>query len=168
MAPRHLSSRAPKSNAKPRKDHTPQASTSTNASSRGYAARQERKRALDVEDAYDLGADGSGFARKKNRRAGVALELSRDDAAAAGSGSDGDESEAGEGGVGLDADLRAKIARRMQEDTVASEDDEEIESDDAFDEGDKERYGGYSFASDNKVCLEDMCCGWSGPRGLTA
>lgn len=108
----------------------PQAS----ANARGYAQRQQRRSAKqDVGDAYEYSAD-------KIRREKVALELDRDEARA-GSSDDGDG----------DDDLRAVIAKRVQEDAVRSEDDEEIDSDDAFEGSDDERYAALKFAQKKTV-----------------
>ena len=143
MAPRHHQQKS----ARPRQP----AESSSNA--RGYAKRKERKpsTSLDPADAYE-------YAAEKNRRAGVELDLGRDDQARGHGGSDEDSD--GDG-VDLDDNLRAKIARRIQEDHVRSEDDEDIDSDDAFDDEDEQRFGSYKFAQSKKVSVThfplDMC-----------
>lgn len=107
--------------------------TQQSANARGFAKRQERRKTRESrnpDDAYEFDADA------KTRRSKVALDLDRDDEARA-NNSDSD---------GSADDLRARIAKRVQEDTVASEDDEDIDSDDAFAESDNERFAGHKFS----------------------
>lgn len=87
------------------------------------------------------------YAPAKHRRAGVKLSLDREEAMGGGKSS-GDEGE---------TDYRA-LAKRIADvneegGQIESGDDEEIESDGAFEESDEERFAGFSWTSDrNKVC----------------
>ncbi|KAH7105159.1 Utp14-domain-containing protein [Auriculariales sp. MPI-PUGE-AT-0066] len=131
MAPRHHTQK---------RDGSQRAQPSANA--RGYAKRRERKagqQTASFDDAYEFASES----QPRNRRAGVALDLGRDDQARG--AADGDSDSDGSA-VGMDEELRIRIARRMQEDTVLSADDEEVDSDDAFDDEDEERFGSYAFA----------------------
>ncbi|KAG8764610.1 hypothetical protein FRC12_008005, partial [Ceratobasidium sp. 428] len=122
MAPRPV--RAKKSNLK-----------TARANIRGYTARQARKAASGNSlDVYEYTAN-------RVRRAGVPLSLDRDEEAGLGKDDDGDDE--------LDAvkqRLRRQIANGDEDGVVLSDEDEDIESDDAFeDESDEERFANFKF-----------------------
>ena len=125
-----------------------------NNNASGYAKRQERKAAnkklrSDMGDVYDYRQD-------KFRRANVRLQLDKDEEVGFGAGSEEDEEdEDGFGGAG--SGKRPRLIGELDEDEkIDSEDDEEIDSDAAFEESDEERYAGFDFgkrAKDKKVSL---------------
>ncbi|CAE7149155.1 unnamed protein product [Rhizoctonia solani] len=125
MAPRPPRSKKPKSSIK-----------AARANARGYAARQ----ALKSSDALDVYEYSTG----KVRRSGVGLTLDREEEA--GFGRDSDE----EGNTLDDAKekLRLRIANADEDGVVGSDEDEEIDSDAAFeDESDEERFANFKFQS---------------------
>lgn len=117
----------------------------------GYQKRQERKdKARQTGDLYEYTAN-------KNKRAHIALDVDTEELAGqrpSKNGLDDDEE--------LDSDmeaLRRKISANMDGDigVVESEDDEEIDSDGAFEgESDEERFGAFTFAE--KVCHFGLLC----------
>lgn len=137
-----------------------------NANAAGYAKRLERKEkkagaGSSILDVYEYDGNGKGSGRKGlNRRANVGLDVDRDELVGQGgprsskftkkSKGNDDESEEEEndeeGGAGA---LRRKIAANMEADfgVVESEDDESVDSDDAFEgESDEERFANFKFA----------------------
>src|SRR6266550_8307577 len=98
----------------------------------GYAKRQSRnaKKHTSVDDVYE-------YVPGKSRRSNVRLELDKDESKEFGIGNDGE--------IGDDVDreaLRARLVGEAEEDDViASGDDEEIDSDGAFEESDEKRFG---------------------------
>ncbi|KAG9124690.1 hypothetical protein FRC07_010612 [Ceratobasidium sp. 392] len=105
------------------------------ANIRGYTARQARKAASgNALDVYE-------YTASRVRRAGIPLALDREEE----TGPSKDEDENDE----LDEvkqKLRRHIADGDEEGVVLSDDDEEIESDDAFeDESDEERFANFKF-----------------------
>ncbi|KAF8756069.1 Utp14 protein [Rhizoctonia solani] len=123
MAPRPPRSKKPKSSLK-----------ASRANARGYAARK----ALKSSDALDVYEYSTG----KVRRSGVGLSLGREEET--GLGKDSDEED-----KGLDEvkeNLRLRIANADEDGVVGSDDDEEIDSDAAFeDESDEERFANFKF-----------------------
>ena len=111
----------------------------------GYAKRKSLKgKALaDASDVYE-------YQPEKVRRAKVKLLLEKDEA----QGLAGDDSDA-EGS--LSGRPRPRLVGEDDEDDhIGSDEDEEIDSDAAFDESDEEQFAGFSFAS-NKVRTLDNC-----------
>ena len=101
------------------------------ANALGYAKRQSRKAKsrTSVDDVYE-------YVHEKSRRSNVRLELDKDESKEYGIGNDGEI----EDGVDKEA-LRARlIGEREDDEGVASNDDEEIDSDGAFEESDEERF----------------------------
>ena len=118
---------------KPRPSHS-------KANAAGYAKRHSKK----AKAINGLGSDFYEYAPEATRRSKVALDLDRDEAAEYGVGLDGDN-EARE-------ELRARlIGENGDSEMIDDADDEEIDSDAAFEESDEERFAGFSFA--NKVCI---------------
>jgi len=121
-------------------------SASRNAS--GYKKRQERKKNnVQMDDLYE-------FSAAKNKRAGITLDMDREERAGYDPSRNGatDEDDLD---VGMET-LRRKISASMEGDVgiVESEDDEDIDSDEAFEgESDEERFGNFKFA--HKVCVYD-------------
>lgn len=112
----------------------------------GYQKRQERKdKARQLDDLYE-------YTTEKNKRAHVELNIDREELAGLGSSKNGFDDD-----DKMDSDmetLRQKISANMDGDfgVVDSEDDEDIDSDEAFEgESDEERFGNFKFAG--KVCL---------------
>ncbi|KAG6813718.1 hypothetical protein H0H92_008126 [Tricholoma furcatifolium] len=101
----------------------------------GYAKRQSKKaKILGSGDVYE-------YAPEATRRSKVALDLDRDEAAEY-AGLDGDDEARQE--------LRARlIGENGDDEMIDSEDDEEIDSDAAFEESDEERFAGF-FSAKNK------------------
>ncbi|KAG8927039.1 hypothetical protein FRC02_008526, partial [Tulasnella sp. 418] len=109
----------------------------------GYAKRQERKNKnkIGLSDIYEYAEEGS------SKRSKVEMGFTREELADMGRVASG--SEDGDG----DDDKIARLGGNMDEDAmVLSEDDEEIESDDAFEgESDEERFSGFKFAEKAKT-----------------
>lgn len=108
------------------------------ANARGFAARQARKAvAGDALDVYE-------YSTGKVRRAGVALSLDREEEA--GLGKKRDEDDEGDDLDDMKEKLRLRIANGDEEGVVLSDEDEEIDSDGAFeDESDEERFANFKF-----------------------
>ncbi|KAH7334553.1 Utp14 protein-domain-containing protein [Rhizoctonia solani] len=125
MAPRPPRSKKPKSSLK-----------AARANARGYAARH----ALKSSDALDVYEYSTG----KVRRSGVGLSLDREEET--GLGKDSDEEDGGLDEV--KEKLRLRIANVDEDGAVGSDEDEEIDSDGAFeDESDEERFENFKFKS---------------------
>lgn len=96
----------------------------------GYARRQsvkDKKRSQNIGDLYEYEQDAAP------RRSKVRLELDREEEQEFGGLDDMDEAQRD--------NLRARLIGENEDDEkVASEDDEEIDSDAAFEESDEERY----------------------------
>ena len=108
------------------------------ANAAGYAKRQARKvKAGALSDVYE-------HQQQRVRRDKVKLDLDRDEEA--------DRGFAGSDDEGFDRDaLRARlIGENVDNEMIDSEDDEELDSDAAFESGDEEQYAGFSFGK--KVC----------------
>ncbi|KAK1223331.1 hypothetical protein PQX77_013808 [Marasmius sp. AFHP31] len=127
--------------SKPRR---PKGPNKHNAS--GYAKRQARKAAKSGEgksadrfddDIYEYAPEQESDTRTA-RRSKVALDLDKDEELGAGFGFGGD----GEQDMDVD-DLRMKARLLGEGDTVDTDDDEEIDSDAAFEESDEERFAGF-------------------------
>lgn len=149
------------SNKRPRKFNAPKNSATAKSSkfskrqadfnASGYAKRQQRnaakKQGAGLDDVYDYRQD-------KVRRANVRLQLDKDEEAGFGAGSDDDEDEDIEEGGG---NRRPRLIGELDDDErIASEDDEEIDSDAAFEESDEERFAGFDFgkrAKEKKVSI---------------
>ncbi|KAG6856329.1 hypothetical protein H0H87_005530 [Tephrocybe sp. NHM501043] len=109
------------------------------ANAAGYAKRHSRK----AKTLNGLDSDVYEYAPEAARRSKIALDLDRDEAAEYGVGLDGDN-EAGE-------ELRARlIGENGEDEMIDSDDDEEIDSDAAFEESDEERFAGFFSAKDKK------------------
>ncbi|KAJ8086965.1 hypothetical protein PM082_005790 [Marasmius tenuissimus] len=126
------------------KSRHPKGPNKHNAS--GYAKRQARKAAKSGEgksadrfddDIYEYAPEQESDTRTA-RRSKVALDLDKDEELGAGFGFGGD----GEQDMDMD-DLRMKARLLGEGDTVDTDDDEEIDSDAAFEESDEERFAGF-------------------------
>jgi U3 small nucleolar RNA-associated protein 14 len=124
-----------------------------NANAAGYAKRQSRKaEKLDnLSDVYE-------YQPGKVKRSKVTLELDRDEAFGydrEGGGGGGGGSDDGDGGEdNRRRELRARLVGETDGDEkLDSGDDEEIDSDGAFEETDEERFAGFNFTSSSKVRL---------------
>jgi len=109
----------------------------------GYEKRQARKAksGAGTSDLYE-------HIPEKTRRSKVGLDLDRDEALEYGVGIDGANEEEREA-------LKARlIGENVDDEEIASEDDEEIDSDAAFEESDEERFAGF-FSS--KVYFNPLC-----------
>jgi len=115
-------------------------SRSHKANATGYARRHSLK-AKTLSDVYEYAPDS------RTRRLKVTLEIGRDEAAEIGLGRGGvksdDERMDGE-------DMRTKARLIGEGDMIDSGDDEDIDSDTAFEESDEERFAGFSF--NHQVC----------------
>lgn len=101
------------------------------ANAAGYAKRLSRKpKAGLASDVYE-------YAPEISRRAKVTLDLDREEAAEYGVGMDGDNDEDRE-------EMRARlIGENGDNEMIDSGDDEEIDSDAAFEESDEDRFAGF-------------------------
>ncbi|KAG6901574.1 hypothetical protein C0995_010342 [Termitomyces sp. Mi166 len=113
------------------------------ANAAGYAQRHSKK----AKALKGLGSDIYEYAPEAIRRSKVALDLDRDEATEYGVGLDGDNDAREE--------LRARlIGENGDDEIIDSADDEEIDSDAAFEESDEERFAG--FFSTKKVSVETV------------
>ena len=110
------------------------------ANATGYAKRQARKPKGRSDDVYE-------YEPEVLKRSNITLDLDQDEAAEHGVGIDGGNDEDGE-------QLRARlIGEGGENEGIDSGDDEEIDSDAAFEESDEERFAGF-FS--NKVRLQNI------------
>ncbi|KAF5312924.1 hypothetical protein D9619_002453 [Psilocybe cf. subviscida] len=128
------------------------AQSRTEANVAGYEARQARKAQTQAASA-DL---YEHVQEKGGRRARVGLDLDRDEAMEYGVGTDGGgawESGGLDGvGEGEREALRARLLGEHEDDEqVASGDDEELDSDAAFEESDEERFAGFFSSKKSKA-----------------
>ena len=109
----------------------------------GYAKRKSLKgKALaDASDIYE-------YQPEKVRRGKVRLDLEKDELQGVG----GDDSD-GEGSVSGRVRPRL-VGENDEDDRIGSDEDEEIDSDAAFDESDEEQFAGFNFSSNKvRVCI---------------
>ncbi|KAL6304845.1 Utp14 protein-domain-containing protein [Sparassis latifolia] len=114
----------------------------------GYAKRQQSLKSKtpsggrrDISDVYD-------YQPEKVRRSKVGLQVGRDEWAGF-TGGDGTEDEEETGGPS--GGRRPRLVGENDNDSgIGSEDDEEIDSDEAFEESDEERFAGFDFSHKNK------------------
>ncbi|KIM82209.1 hypothetical protein PILCRDRAFT_820590 [Piloderma croceum F 1598] len=112
------------------------------ANATGYAKRHslKAKTLAGLSDVYEYAPDS------KTRRSKVTLEISRNEAAEIGLGRGGGESD----DEGMDGeDMRTKARLIGEGDVIDSGDDEDIDSDAAFEESDEERFAGFGFNRQN-------------------
>ena len=124
----------------------PQRSNQKASNAAGYAKRKatRSKTTSNVSDIYE-------FEQEKVRRAKVKLQLEKDELAGAPGEESGSEAEE-ERGHGKQ-ELRPRLVGEDDNDEgIAEEDDEDIDSDAAFDESDEDRFAGFDF-SHSKVRL---------------
>ncbi|KAF8310820.1 Utp14-domain-containing protein [Clavulina sp. PMI_390] len=146
--PKRSGGRPAFSSAKPSGSRSKASNVSRNVS--GYQRRQEKKAKSTLQPASD---DLYEYAPGKNKRARVELKVDREELVG--------ETSSKHRGLDDDADdvdsdveaLRRKIAANMEGDfgVVDSEDDEDIDSDEAFEgESDEERFANFKFADSKK------------------
>ncbi|KAI0347583.1 Utp14-domain-containing protein [Trametopsis cervina] len=133
----------PRSGRPPNHPNSASSTSRKNFNAVGYAKRKSLKSKTLSESPADVYEYHTG----KVRRSKIKLELGRDEVAGAGRGLGGDGSE----DEGEDAVRRARMQPRLvgendDEDTIEDEEDEEIDSDAAFEESDEERFAGFSFS----------------------
>jgi U3 small nucleolar RNA-associated protein 14 len=103
------------------------------ANATGYAKRQARK----PKSIHGLSSDVYEYAPEVLRRSKITLDLDQDEAAEYRVGIDGGNDEDRE-------ELRARlIGENGENEGIESGDDEEIDSDAAFEESDEERFAGF-------------------------
>ena len=127
--------------ASTKKSSTKFGKSRTQANVAGYEKRkaQKAKSATTTSDLYE-------HIPEKSRRSKVNLDLDRNEAMEYGTGIDGASEEEREG-------LRARlIGEGMDDEEIASEDDEEIDSDAAFEESDEERFAGFFSSKVSLAC----------------
>jgi U3 small nucleolar RNA-associated protein 14 len=117
---------------------------SSKANAAGYAKRHSRKaeNQLNVSDVYE-------YQSGKTRRSKVALDLSRDEAGEF-LGHDSDNEDADRENARPKARL---VGENGEDEKLDSEDDEEIDSDNAFEESDEERFAGFNFSYKVRVAF---------------
>jgi len=112
------------------------------ANATGYAKRHslKAKTLAGLSDVYEYAPDS------KIRRSKVALDIGRDEAAEIGlrRGGNGSDDE------GTDEDMRMKARLIGEGDVIDSGDDEDIDSDAAFEVSDEERFADFGF--NHQVC----------------
>ncbi|KDR81341.1 hypothetical protein GALMADRAFT_239160 [Galerina marginata CBS 339.88] len=109
------------------------------ANAAGYEKRRARKKTTSttVSDLYE-------YIPEKSRRSKVGLDLGRDEAFDYAVGLDDVKAEERE-------QLKARLIGENDDGEVASEDDDEIDSDAAFEESDEERFAGFFSAKKSKT-----------------
>ncbi|RDB24478.1 Uncharacterized protein C57A7.06 [Hypsizygus marmoreus] len=108
------------------------------ANAAGYAKRHSKKAA------FGLSTDVYEYAPEASRRSKVTLDLDREEAAEYGVGIDGDNDEGRE-------ELMARlIGENGEDEMIDSGDDEEVDSDAAFEESDEDRFAGFFSAKGKK------------------
>ncbi|KII93102.1 hypothetical protein PLICRDRAFT_87528 [Plicaturopsis crispa FD-325 SS-3] len=116
--------------------------TGGKANAAGYAKRHSRQAktaaGLSNDDVYEYRTQ-----KIKRGRTHVALELGKDEAAEFGMGAGGADDEDEDGAGPLRARL---IGENAEDEKIGSDEDDEIDSDDAFEESDEETYAGFSFS----------------------
>lgn len=108
----------------------------------GYAKRKslKSKTLANPSDVYE-------YQPERVRRSKVKLQLEKDEALGAGGG---DESDAEDDMSGRGRLKPRLVGENDDDDGIASDEDEELDSDAAFDESDEERFAGFDF-SHNKA-----------------
>lgn len=109
----------------------------------GYNKRKaaKAKSAGGLEDVYE-------YQQERVRRSKVKLQLERDEEMG-GNRSDDDDDMEGK------SELKPRLVGEHDDDVIGEEEDEEIDSDAAFEESDEERFAGFSFAS-SKVSIHSL------------
>jgi U3 small nucleolar RNA-associated protein 14 len=119
---------ASRSNSRPQKPKP----SGSKANAAGYAKRHSKK----AKTVNGLSSDVYEYAPEAMRRSKVTLDLDREEAAEYGVGTEGDNEDREE--------LRARlIGEHVENEMIDSGDDEEIDSDAAFEESDEERFAGF-------------------------
>ena len=111
----------------------------------GYAKRKslKSKAVSNPSDVYE-------YQPERVRRAKVKLQLEKDEVLGAGAGDDDSDAEGSASGRGQPKPRL--VGENDDDDGIASDEDEELDSDAAFDESDEERFAGFDF-SHSKVRL---------------
>ena len=108
----------------------------------GYAKRQaakdKRATKVNVEDVYE-------YQPEKVRREKVKLQYEKEELMGAGGDDSDDDEEDGTGHLRRDAKPRL-IGEGEDDERIGSDENEDIDSDEAFDESDEERFAGLGFS----------------------
>ncbi|KAF8195123.1 Utp14-domain-containing protein [Pholiota molesta] len=138
--PAHTFSGSKKTGVKAKAGFGGKGKSRSEANVAGYEKRQARKAKAGpaLTDLYEH------VQQNKGRRSKITLDLDRDEAMEFGVGLDGVDENARE-------QLRARLIGELSDDEeIASGDDEEIDSDAAFEESDEERFAGFFSAKKSK------------------
>lgn len=125
-----------------------------NSNAAGYAKRKSLKsKTLSSGPSSSLG-DVYEYSGERVRRGKLKLQLEKDEILGAGRPADSDD-DMGEGGSGRGGMHPRLLNEREgdEEEGLGEDEDEEIDSDEAFEESDEERFAGFSFASAGAVSL---------------
>lgn len=130
-----------------------QSKSFTNA--RSNAAGYAKRKSLKSKPLTNPSSDVYEYQQDRVRRGKVKLQLEKDEltgnGGGNGSGSDDDDEE--EGGQHSAKNMRPRLVGEIDgDDQIYEDDDEELDSDGAFDESDEERFAGFDF-SRGKVSL---------------
>lgn len=125
----------------------------------GYAKRKSLK---PHHKPHDSTEDVYEYVPERNRRARLNLQLERDEILGAGPSSgfrDSGSEDEGEGSSRKRLQPRL-VGEENDEDGIKDDEDEEIDSDEAFDESDEERFAGFNFLSAkvSTTCVEKVEC----------
>lgn len=119
-------------------------SSVANSNATGYQKRKARskslKATLGLSDVYD-------FQQEKTKRGNIALTLDKDEADGFGAGDDDEEDD------GTQRTRPRLLGENGDDEAVATDDDEEIDSDAAFEESDDERFAGFAFKKKVRPCM---------------
>lgn len=108
----------------------------------GFAKRQARK--VKVSSSSANPTDVYEYQAEKNKRANVSLSLAKDEKLAFNVDDEDEEGDVSERMRGM---RRPRLIGEISDDDVIpSDDDEDIDSDNAFEEGDDERFAGFGFS----------------------
>ncbi|KAF9461892.1 Utp14 protein-domain-containing protein [Collybia nuda] len=114
------------------------------ANAAGYAKRHSKK----AKTALGQSSDVYEYTPDLSRRSKVKLDLDHDEAAEYGVGVDGDNGEE------MDESRARLIGENGEDEMIDSGDDEEIDSDAAFEESDEERFAGFFSSKGKKKSLK--------------
>lgn len=131
--------------------------SNANANAAGYAKRQsQKKNHRDTAEGHDVG-DVYEYQAMKTRRGNVALDFDREEMDGHGRGRGGDAEDDDEDEDGTQTHRRPRLVGELNEDGIGSDEDEDIDSDEAFEESDEERFAGFSFGPKKKVRIIFVC-----------
>ena len=140
---------APRTESKAKHQNRRQATSVKSSNASGYQKRKSRQAGQKSSKDNETSADVYEYnlAKQKRSRADVSMLLDKDEVQ--GFKQDDEEDETG-------GRMKLKFGPDNEDVKVASDDDEEIESDDAFEGSDEDRFAAFTF-SKGQVSLSTKC-----------